>query len=172
MSWLSKATGIHLNLGPVSAATNGIGDLAMKAAPLAALIPGVGPAIGGLLGAIPGAGAVAGAASKLGSIPGLGSAASWLTGNGGKNALGLAQGINAAMLGQKSNEQARNAMGSVQSSYDERAPLRAAGIAGASNPGQGIAARIAALPQGANPYARPQMPQAPQIAPVSAGRLS
>lgn len=163
MSWLSNLTGVHLNLGPISAATNGIGDAAMKAAPLAGLIPGVGPLLGGILSHVPGAGAVQEAA---GHIPGLGAAADWLTGNGGKNALGIAQGINAASLQSKSNDYAKNAAGSVSNSYDTRAPLRAAGQAAMLNPGQGIAAKIAAVPRGANPYA-----QAP-AGPPQIGRAS
>jgi len=50
---------------------------------------------------------------------------SFLTGNGGMNALGVAQGINAAQLQQKANQYATNAMGDVNASYNERAPLRA-----------------------------------------------
>jgi hypothetical protein len=133
---------------------------------LASKIPGVSSAesaITGKLGSIPG---VQGASDFLKSHGGLGSllgqAGDFLGGNGGKNALGLAQGANAALLQKKSNEYASNAMGSVQGSWDARAPLRTQGQAQMLNPGAGIAARIAAVPQGANPYA----PQTPQIAPV------
>lgn len=98
---------------------------------------------GGAAGA--GAGAAGGAASAipdsaipaaghggvLGSLEGLaGKAGDFLTGNGGKNALGIAQGINAALQQKQANDYAKQALGSVEGSYAERAPLRAQGIKG------------------------------------------
>ena len=102
-----------------------------KVGSLAQSIPGV-QGIGNALGSIPGASQIGGALkSAAGSgigqaLSGLaGDAGSFLTGNGGMNALGVAQGINAARLQQKSNQYATNAMGDVNASYNERAPLRA-----------------------------------------------
>lgn len=133
---------------------------------LASHIPGVSSAtdaIKGKLGSIPG---VQGAGDFLKSHGGighaLGSAGDFLTGNGGKNALGIAEGVNAGMLQSKSNDFANNANASVNDSYTARAPLRQAGIAGMLNPGQGIQAKIAAIPQGANPYS-PAPAGPPQI---------
>lgn len=140
-----------------------VGDVAHVAPAAAGFIPGVGPLISGALSHIPGMGSVQEAA---GHIPGLGAAADWLTGNGGKNALGVAEGANAAMLTSKANNYANNAADSVTGSYNARAPLRAAGQAAMLNPGQGIAAKIAAVPRGANPYA-----QAP-AGPPQIGRAS
>lgn len=214
MSWLSKATGIHLNLKPLAPVIGGA---------VGSIIPGVGTALGaglgsflsgvgnkqgvgksllqggasalggGLLGAAGrfAAPLAAGAASTMGGGAGkpgaggfqmpsmgqvgsgalgaLGSAAGWLGENGGKNALGLAQGVNAAMLEKKAEDYAKNAQGSVQQSYNERAPLRAAGIQGMLKPQipdlsglTGMAGRnpYAIKPQGASPA--PLVPIAPQ----------
>lgn len=129
---------------------------------LASKIPGVSSAeqaIGGKLGSIPGVGAASDFLKSHGGVGQLlGGAGDFLTGNGGKNALGIAEGVNAGMLQSKANDYAKSAAGSVSNSYDARAPLRAAGQAQMLNPGQGIAARIAAIPRGANPYS-----QTPQI---------
>lgn len=169
MSWVSDRLGIHLgNIGaPIGAA-------------IGSVIPGVGTAIGaGLGGAIGGlghgdslgssvaqgaAGAIGGGA--LSKIPGLQGVSDFLGGNGGKNALGALQGLNAAYNQQKASGMANNALGTVQAEWDRRAPLRAQGQAQMLNPGAGIAARIAAIPQGANPYA----PPTPKVAPVASGK--
>lgn len=111
-------------------------------------------AVGGALSHIPGASAVGsalglgggGAAEEaasaipdsalgIGSGPTglsglLGKAGSFLTANGGKNALGLAQGVNAAMQSKKQNDLANQALKTVEGSYNERAPLRAQGLQG------------------------------------------
>ena len=116
--------------------------------------------IGGAIGKI-------GSALGAGKVPGLQGVTDFLGGNGGTNALVAAQGANAAMLGKKSSDYADNAMGSAQSNWDSRQGLRDAGNAGMLNPGQGIAAKVAAIPQH-NMFAKPQIaPQTPQIAPVA-----
>lgn len=85
MSWLSKATGVHISPhGAHLSRPDPIGtlkDVAHNPLPLLGLaIPGVGSALGGLLGAIPGVGAIGGAlgsaaggvGTALSSIPGVG----------------------------------------------------------------------------------------------------
>lgn len=153
-------------------------------------IPGVS-ALGSAVQSIPGVGAIEGAAqgvgSALSSIPGvqsveqylqqhgglgsvLGGAAKdvggFLTGNGGRNALGLAEGVNAAMLEKKSEDYAKNAMGTAQSSYDARSPLRAAGIQGMLQPNVPNLQPLAQSDTG-NPYtSRTPYPQAPAVKPL------
>ena len=140
MSWLSDRTGIHL--GPAQ-----IAGLAGTAA--------LGP-LGGVVGGV------------LSAVPGLQSASDFLKGNSGKNLLGLLQGANAAYLQHKSSGLANNALGTQQAIWDSGAPLRTAGQAAMLNPGAGIAAKIAALPN-RNPYAvPPASPGTPQLAPVRA----
>lgn len=98
-------------------------------------------------GAIPG---VAGAAQAAGSSPGVlgsleglaGKAGSFLTGNNGGNALGLVGGVSSYLNQQKANDLAKQALGSVEQSYGERAPLRAQGLS------------TLAQSQVGNPYAR------------------
>lgn len=116
-----------------------------------ALASGAG-AIGGALSHIPGVqsvesilggggGATAAGASAIpdeafgaaanggGGVSGLlGQAGHFLTGNGGKNALGIAQGISSVLDQQKANNYAKDALGTVEGSYAQRAPLRAQGI--------------------------------------------
>lgn len=83
---------------------------------------------------------------------GLGGIGDFLTGNGGMNALGIAQGVNAAQLQKKSEDFANKSLGAVEQSYNERAPLRTMGVSSIQN----------ALK--ANPFAmgKPQMPLPPQ----------
>ncbi len=63
-------------------------------------------------------------------LPGIVSVLDFLKGNNGLNALGTAQGVNAALLGQKSSQYAKDALGSVNSNWNANAPLRDAGRAG------------------------------------------
>lgn len=64
-----------------------------------------------------------------GALSGLaGKAGGFLTGNGGKNALGVAQGIDSILQQRTSNQYAKDALNSVEGSYNQRAPLRAQGI--------------------------------------------
>lgn len=119
MSWLSDRTGIHLNLG----------NVAKAALPVVAAAPFLGP-LGGLVSKIPGVGAAVGALGGLASkIPGVSAVGNFLKGHG-SDVLKAAQGVNAAYLGNKATGMANNALGSVTSSYDQRAPLRVAGVQG------------------------------------------
>lgn len=124
---------------------------------------GTGAALSGALqgGVAGGAGALAGGALKGGlSLGGVGGAikdaagglgglvskgVGALTGGGGvglgglvDSGLGIAQGINAANLQKKSTDYATGALDTANKSYDERAPLRSAGIAGMMDPTKGI----------------------------------
>ena len=129
---------------------------------------GAGGGLGGILSHIPGLQSIEGLLTGQNGQPGvLGELGSFLGGNGGKNALGLAQGVNAAMLQKQSSDYAKQAMGDVQNSYNERAPLRSAGIQGMLNPQTGANAAIAGLPQTGNPYAKRMPPVAP--APSASG---
>lgn len=70
-----------------------------------------------------------GSAANGGGVSGLiGKAGDFLTGNGGKNALGVAQGVSSVLDQQKANNYAKDALGTVEGSYAQRAPLRAQGI--------------------------------------------
>ena len=163
----------------------GIGALGGLAGGALSHIPGLGAAEGAL-SHLPGAGAVEGAfgdaKNALGQLPGvsqaeqymqqhgglgglMGKAGSFLTGNGGANALGAAGAINAAMLQSKANDYAKNALGQVEQSYNERAPLRTGGM-------QAMQSALAA-----NPFSGTAMPPrqpnalgtAPQQRPVTLG---
>ncbi len=63
---------------------------------------------------------------------GVGDIGGFLTGNGGKNALGLAGGINSALLQKKSTDLANQAVTQAQEQWKAKAPLRAQGLAGMS----------------------------------------
>lgn len=118
----------------------------------------------GVVSHLPGAGLVGAVASH---IPGLQGVGDFLSGNGGMNGLAVAQGLNAAYTGKKAGDYAGDALKSVRQAYDANAPLRDAGRAQMLHPEQGIAARIAAIPQGPNPYSStPPMPQQPQLGPA------
>lgn len=89
-------------------------------------IPDAAMGLGGAAGAAAGTG---GAGGLLGGIEGLaGQAGNFLTGNGGKNALGIAQGVNAALQQKKSTDYAKDALGSVEAAYNAKSPLRAQGL--------------------------------------------
>lgn len=111
-------------------------------------------------GKIAGALTGGGSPTSLGSI--LGDAGQWLTGNGGKNALGLAQGINAAQLGAKENQYAQDAANTVNQSYNDRAPLRVAGLQGMLNAGRGN-------PFGGSPTGSPNQAAATPVRSLVAG---
>ena len=143
-------------------------------------IPGA-QSVQDVLAKIPGAGAIqkfGGAVKDLipqGKLPGaqsvqdllaqaaggLGGAAQgagqWLGGDGGMNALGLAQGVNAAALGQKSNNFADMAAKNVDELWKQKAPLRVAGIAGMLNPKTEDTSALQRISARGNPFAdRPQ----------------
>ena len=54
----------------------------------------------------------------------------------------------------KASQFANDALDTVKGQYDTQAPLRQQGQAGMLNPGLGVAAKLNAIPQGANPYAQ------------------
>lgn len=106
---------------------------------------------------LPGASTVAGLAGKVaggGSSPSSGGGIlDFLTGNNGLNALGIAQGVNAAQLGEKANNYADQAANLATSRWNAQQPLRTAGVAGMLNPVSPITPP--AMP-GGNPFAMPQ----------------
>ncbi len=135
------------SLGSAASNIPGVGGIEQGAQSIGGLlgkIPGVqgieqgAGGVGGLIkqgvGALTGGGS-SGAPSSLGSL--LGSAGQWLTGNGGANALGAAEGVNAALLGQQSTNYAKQAANAVNASYNARAPLRLAGVNGMLNATRG-----------------------------------
>jgi len=116
-----------------------------------ALAGGVGGLLGGGAGgaaqAVPGAasaGSSGGLTGLINGIPGLGGLAqgleksapsllgnlgSFLTGNGGMNALGIAQGLNAANLQKTANNYATDALGTENALWNSQAPMRAQALA-------------------------------------------
>lgn len=135
--------------GALLGATGSIGGTVGRAA-LGAAAGGGTP--GGPLGGGSAMGAIKGIAGN--ALGGLGSQAlGAITGNGGLNALGLAQGVNAAMLSKQSTDFANRAMGDVQHSYDERAPLRALGLQGLTNPTAPNVGGIRKVAGTGNPFA-------------------
>ena len=75
---------------------------------------------------------------------------------------------NAAYNQSKAGDAMGHALDTVNDQWKAGAPLREQGMAGMLNPGQGIAGKIGAIPQGANPYA-PGAGAAPSLAPASPG---
>lgn len=94
------------------------------------------------------------AASGL-SLPGLGDIGTFLTGNNGLNALGIAQGANAAALGQKSSNFGDLAAKGADARWNAQAPLRAKGIQGMLAPAPIDLSGLQAQRQVGNPFARP-----------------
>ena len=125
--------------GKVGAALHGAGSLAEKA--------------GAVYGATKGAGGMGG-----GGDPSGGGDGGWL--EGAKNFMGDhagdgligAQIANSAYNQSKAGDAMGHALDTVNDQWKAGAPLREQGMAGMLNPGQGIAAKIGAIPQGANPY--------------------
>ena len=93
--------------------------------------------------------------------------------HGGDLLLG-GQIVNSAINQKQSGDAMGHALDAVNGQYKTAAPLREQGMAGMLNPGLGIAAKIGAIPQGANPYA-PQPapasppPQGPALGPAKMG---
>lgn len=147
--------GVGGALGGALGAIPGVGGaLASGAGAVGSALGSLGGAAKGALSAIPGASGVAGAiegaagalpgASSLGSSSlgglvkeGLGKAGEFLTANGGRNALGIAQGVTTALQQKKANDLANRALKSSEGAYAEKAPLRAAGMAGLMRPDVG-----------------------------------
>lgn len=171
MSWLSKVTGIGISpkgikidplraIGTVAGlATGGVGSALMGAAK-GALGSAAVRAIGGGSSAQPTPGissAIPDEAFGLeerGGLGGLvGKAGDFLKGNNGKNALGVLQGLNAAMQQKKANDLANSALRGAEGMYAERAPLRAAGMRGLLNPQAPDLAPLRSTIYTGNPYA-------------------
>lgn len=93
---------------------------------------------------------------------GVNAAGSFLGGNGGMNALGLAGGLQAAQLGQKSANYANMAAGNADRAYQQTAPLRVAGIAGMLHPQTADLSGLAATRMTGNPFAKPMSFGGPQ----------
>lgn len=90
-----------------------------------------------------------------GKLPGIASAADFLKGNGGLNALGVGQGINAALLNKKALEYAKNAEGTAMGQWNQNAPLRDAGRAGMLAPKPSVdTSFLPGIRRAGNPFAR------------------
>lgn len=98
---------------------------------------------------------IQGILGKIGGLPGVSSAANFLTGNGGLNALGTAQGINAALLQQKALDYAQKAEGTATGNWNANDPLRQAGRAGMLNPKSSVdTSALPGIRKAGNPFAR------------------
>lgn len=125
---LGAGLGSALSSGGASGLAKAGGEIALKKA-----ISGGGADLGGAGGTTP-ATQSSGGGFDLGSlISGLGGASGI-----GNTALGGAQLLNAANLQKQSTGYATGALDTANKSYDERAPLRTAGVAGLLNPGAGV----------------------------------
>lgn len=127
-------------------------------------VPSTSPAPGGTPSGAPGASSIT---DLLGKIPGigglLGKAGDFVGGNGGLNALGIAQGVNAAQLGKQSTDYANQARDLSMSNWTQRAPLRAQGLAGLTSTAQ---PDLSSLNVGGNPFAPKNINQPPGATPL------
>jgi len=134
MSWLSK----ELNRSKLGKVVNkvakvplSIGRSVIDKIPVIGTIADAAELAGNYIPEIGKGGSQAVANAALPQLGTLGSSiGSVLGGNSGLNALALAQGLNAAALGKKSNEYATNAMKTQDDLWKQRAGLRAGGIEG------------------------------------------
>lgn len=142
----ASAVGSALSSIPgVGAITSGIGkinDIADKVG---------GSALGDAARALNG-----GKALTLGNLAG--EAKSAVTGNGGLNALGIAQGVSSILDQKKAGDYANKAVNTAQSAYDAKAPLRAQSLEQLLHPQapdlsnlQGIAGQLAPSAVAARP---------------------
>ncbi len=124
------------------------------------ILGGAKSAAGALPGALKPVPVGGGLEGILGAIPGLGGAlggvGDFLTGNNGLNALGIAQGLNAAQLGQKSGNYAELAGANADRRWSSQAPLREKGIAGMLKPQPIDLSGLEAQRRQGNPFAVPQ----------------
>jgi hypothetical protein len=179
VSILSKVTGIHIS-------PHGVHIEPLKALGTVAALGSLGALgpLSGALQAIPGAGAVAGAASKVGSIaskvPGVAKIGDFLGSHGGvgglvKAGLGYAkdhpmdilagaEGVNSALQQKQATNYAKDAAGAVTGSYNERAPLRVAGLKQLLNPDLPDTSFVGDAP--GNAYSRKR------VAPLNAGSVN
>lgn len=183
-SLVGSASGIPLAglAGSIASGVKPGEDLAIGARNGALSLAGLGAA--GQLGAGAAAGGAGGAAPAspaggfLSKIPQ--ALSSFLPSVGGLSGLldkglGAAQVVNAANLQKQSTGYAKDALNSVNASYDARAPLRVAGIEGLLHPQTPDLSSLSQIP--GNPFApkRPGMapvpmpiPQGPQAQPFAA----
>lgn len=132
MSWLSKITGVGISphgvkIDPLKAigtalTVGSLGSLGPVGAALGS-IPGVSK-VGSVLGSIPGISKVGGLAKGIGGF----------LGDHGDQILQGAQILNGAQKSAHANDLLKTGQGYAQRSFDERAPLRSAGISGMLNP--------------------------------------
>lgn len=142
-------------VGSVKAGAEAVGQMLppIKAAAPQLGLPGSGPTDVANAGA--GGSNVAAILAALGKLPGVSSAADFLKGNSGLNALGVGQGINAALLNQKALEYAKNAEGTAMSQWNKNAPLRDAGRAGMLAPKSSVdTSFLPGIRRAGNPFAR------------------
>lgn len=126
-------------------------DQGMDFGSVLSMLPGIAPAGGGASG---GGNWLGSALGKLGKLPGVSTAANFLTGNGGLNALGTAQGINAALLNKKALEYAKNAEGTAMGQWNQNAPLRESGRAGMLAPKPSVdTSFLPGIRRAGNPFA-------------------
>lgn len=126
-------------------------DQGMDFGSVLSMLPGIAPAGGGASG---GGNWLGSALGKLGKLPGVSGAANFLTGNGGLNALGTAQGINAALLNKKALEYAKNAEGTAMGNWNANDPLRKAGRAGMLAPKSDVdVSFLPGIRKAGNPFA-------------------
>lgn len=85
----------------------------------------------------------------------LGAAGDFLTGNNGLNALGIAQGLNAANLSKQSTDYAKQAGDIGMQNWKMGQPLREQGLAGLTAPKQIDLSGLQAQRQVGNPFAKP-----------------
>lgn len=166
-SYLHKQTAHGLSLNGLKSSVKGAVHNPLTYAAASLLIPGVAPLALNALKA--GAGAVGsgigalghGAASVAGGLGGVAKsvapmAISALTGGHGLSGLldrglGAAQVVNAANLQKQSTGYAKDALNTVNQSYDARAPLRVAGIEGLLHPQTPDLSSLTQVP--GNPFA-------------------
>lgn len=156
MSWLSSALKrnkldvLNKIAKPIQAVVNPMLDKMPVVGSVKAGAEAVGqliPPVKGLPGITP---ASSGGGGDLAST-----IASVLGGNNGLNALGVAQGVNAAQLNAKSLDYAKNAEGTAMSAWNKNAPLRDAGRAGMLDPKRSTdTSFLPGIRRAGNPFAR------------------
>ena len=159
MSWLSEALKrnnldvLNKVAKPIQAVANPIvnnipvvGAVKQGIEAVGDYIPGGPKSVGGLPGITPASSGGPDLAALLGQF---------LTGNKGLNALGTAQGINAALLGQKAIQYAKDAEGTAMSAWNKNAPLRDAGRAGMLAPKPSVdTSFLPGIRRSGNPFAK------------------
>lgn len=167
-SWLDRQGGVGRAINAVGGPIVNLGGRVAGEIPGVGTVVRAGQALGGLIPGGPSQRPQSVSGMQGGGIGGaiggaLGAAGNFLGGNGGLNALGLAQGANAAMLGQKASNFADMAAKNVDENFQSRAPLRVAGMEGMLRPQIADTSALRRISARGNPFAdRPQ--------PASGGR--